>query len=58
MFKPAVTDPEQIKAMLQKTLTGTADNNSGTSTTNAATGGSISNKEDEYIKEDRYRYRI
>ena len=56
MFKPAITDPEQIKAILQKTLTAKADSNSSTNTTTAAS--SSSNKEQEWdsSKEDRPRY--
>ena len=36
MFKPAVTDPEEIKAILQKTLTAKAEGNTGTATSSAA----------------------
>jgi hypothetical protein len=36
MFKPAVTDPEEIKAILQKTLTAKAEGNTSNATSSAA----------------------
>jgi len=45
MFKPAVTDPEQIKAILQKTLTTSTTADSGGSSNSGAAA--ISSKEQE-----------
>ncbi len=54
MFKPAVTDPEEIKAILQKTLTAKAEGNTGTATSSAA----ASKKEEgeESSKDDKAKW--
>ncbi len=51
MFKPAVTDPEEIKAILQKTLTAKAEGNTGTATSSAAA--SKKEEEEESSKDDK-----
>jgi len=51
MFKPAVTDPEEIKAILQKTLTAKAEGNTSTATSSSAASkkeeGEESSKDDK-----------
>jgi hypothetical protein len=54
MFKPAITDPEQIKAILQKSLTATADGGSNTTSTTPANSRKDEERE-EFIKDDRSR---
>jgi hypothetical protein len=56
MFKPAVTDPEEIKAILQKTLTAKAEGNTSTATSSAA----ASKKEEgeESSKDDKAKWVI